>query len=225
MILKLTNFFGMRFILIIVILNFSSHLYSQYDTIYINTFSVNVLKSEIKKYDKGDFYDLAFKKPKSKQDAILKNLKTIPVLIVFNQDGEKLCRRDFYRYYLPSKIDKDYIEENFKKCFEQYRETETGEKIPELIPYNLQDFLDKTEPLFSKKDLKENTYTVLFNWRYSVFSSIGGNFQPDLKKYLKKLYKATKKENFNLIRLNRDIQKDWGFGDSLSLKLKYHKKN
>jgi hypothetical protein len=183
---------------------------------------VKVIKSAINKYGKGDFYDLAFKKPSSKNKALRYNLESIPVLIVYNQDGEKLCRK-YSDKYLPKKIDKDFIEANFKKCFEQYREDENGEKISELISYNLDELIDKTQLIFSQKDLKPNTYTIIFPWQIQITGPFNTKYHTAYKKHFKAIYNATKKENFNLIRLNRDIQKNWGFGDSLGIKAFYPK--
>ncbi|RRO15288.1 hypothetical protein [Flavobacteriaceae bacterium 14752] len=188
------------------------------DSIYINTVSSKELKSKIKKYNKGDFYDLTFVKPETSEEAIKQNFTTLPVVIIYNPKGQKLCKRRYYND-LPPKIDLDFIKENFKPCYKQYREDKNGEKIPELIPYNLDQLLSKTEALTNKEKLNPKNYSVIFPWKIQLTLPYNNKVKTDLKAYFKKIHKTTKNKNFNLIRLNRDIQKSWSFGDSLKVKL------
>lgn len=208
----------MRLFLILVFSLSNLLSIAQKDSIYINTYTSDELKSEVSKYNKGEFYDLAFTKPKTEEQAIYQYLKTIPQFIIFNPKGQKLCKRNL-KNFLPSKFDVEYIDKNYKKCYEQYRETKSGEKIPELIPYTLEELLAKTQPLKNKKDLESNLYTIVFPWKTKSLSIDLSKFKNNNKAYFKALHKATKNEKLNLIRLNRDAQKSWGFGDSIKVKI------
>ncbi len=212
----------MRLLFVFVFVFSCLVLKGQNDSVYIYSLSVGEIKSKISKYNKGNFYDLAFVKPEKKQKAVYQSLKPMPKFIIFSPEGQKLCRKQ-HQYSLPSKMDINYIKANFQVCFKQFREDENGEKIPELIPYELDQFLTKTKALCSKKNLNPKAYTIIFPWRNEFPFFKNKKINPELKSYFKSLYKSTKKQNYNLIRLNRDIQKSWGFGDSLGIKIVYKK--
>lgn len=188
-------------------------------TISIKATTIEDIRDVISKYSKGDFYDLVFAKPQTRNEAKVLNLTNVPTIVMYNPEGQKLCRRNQNKY-LPSKVDSDFIKENFKPCFKQYREDKNGEKIPELIPYELDQLMTKTEALNNKKELNPNTYTVVYPWKIQFIFPTNFKVKTYLKGYFKKLYKSTKKQNYNLIRLNRDLQKSWGFGDSIVINAK-----
>jgi len=212
----------LRIFLIFVFSIYCSISFSQNDSVYLKSFKIENIKSKLSLFKKGNFYDLTFVKPKSSEEAIKQNLTTLPIVVIYNPKGEKLCRRFFYNL-LPSTIDVNYIKYNYKKCYQQYREDDNGEKIPELMPYSLDSLLVKTQSLNEKEELNPNYYTLIFPWRSELVHLDYKKLKPNLKLRFKNFYKATKKQNLNLIRLNRDIQKSWNFGDSIGVNLIYHK--